>query len=135
MVSIYRYGFNVSRTLTEHVSTATRNYLFFMPAISGKKLKGYLIYKGVSEPPKIHDLVFLSSKCSDFNERFFEIDKACSALNRYGVQPRYPNELGIKANEMQKAIEYAHQVRDFELLAAVRKEVRANFEMLCEKES
>ena len=88
-----------------------------------KNLKGYLIYKGVVEPPKIHNLKFLIDMCLDYGERFSEIEKACSALTRYGVQPRYPNEIEILEHDMIKALEYARQIRDFELLAAVMKEL------------
>jgi hypothetical protein len=41
----------------------------------------------------------------------------------YGVQPRYPNELGVTKNDMLKALDYARQVRDFELLAEIRREI------------
>jgi hypothetical protein len=61
--------------------------------------------------------------CLDYDKRFDEIEPACSTLTRYGVQPRYPRELGITVNDTLKALEYARHVRDFELLAAVRKEV------------
>ena len=88
-----------------------------------KYLKGYLIYKGVAEPPKIHHLEVLCEMCSEYGERFAEMKRACGALTRYGVQPRYPNEMGVTENDTLKALEYARQVRDFELLAAVRKEV------------
>ena len=89
-----------------------------------KNLKGYLIYKGIAEPPKIHNLIMLNNMCSDFDERFCDIDKACSVLTGYGVQPRYPQEIGITITDALKALEYARQVRDFDLLAAVRKEMK-----------
>jgi len=55
-----------------------------------------------------------------------DIDKACTVLTGYGVQPRYPQEIGITVNDALKALEYARQVRDFEPLAAVRKELKKN---------
>ena len=82
-----------------------------------KYLKGYLIHTGVMEPPKTHNLIFLHSMCLETDNRFTEISHACEALNRYGVQPRYPNEMEIMEQEMKKAIEYARCVRDFDLLA------------------
>jgi len=82
-----------------------------------KNLKGYLIYKGVAEPPKIHKLDILCEMCSEYDTRFTEIKRACGALNRYGTQPRYPNELGITENDSNKALEYARQIRNFEQLA------------------
>jgi len=88
-----------------------------------KNLKGYLIYKGISEPPKTHDLTNLNDMCQDFDKRFNEIERACDILTRYGVQPRYPREIGVTVNETQKALEYAFKIRNFELLEEVRREV------------
>ena len=85
-----------------------------------KNLKGYLIAKGV-EPPKTHDLVDLSDMCSDIEERFGSIDKICGILTRYGVQPRYPQEIGITEHDTKKALENARQIRDFEPIADVRR--------------
>jgi HEPN domain-containing protein len=85
-----------------------------------KNLKGYLIYKGVAEPPRIHKLDILCELCSEQDEGFAEIKRACGALNRYGIQPRYPNELGITENDTRKALEYARQIRDFQQLAEAR---------------
>ena len=88
-----------------------------------KNLKGYLIYKGVTEPPKIHNLDVLLEMCSEYDELFAENKRGCGALTRYGVQPRYPNELLITESDMLKALEYARQIRDFELLQEVRREI------------
>ena len=88
-----------------------------------KNLKGYLIDKGVVEPPKTHNLDTLGILCSEYDNRFQEIKKACSVLTAYSVQPRYPNELGITENDMKKALEYARKIRDFEPLEEVRREV------------
>ena len=87
-----------------------------------KNLKGYLLYKGI-EPPKTHDLLELNDMCLDIDKRFSSLDKVCGSLTRYGVQPRYPREIGVTVNDTLKALEHARQVRDFELIAAVRKEV------------
>jgi len=87
-----------------------------------KNLKGYLIYKGI-EPPKTHDLVDLNDMCSEVDNRFSSIDKNCAALTRYGVQPRYPQEIGITENDMLKALEYTRTIRKFEALTEVRMEI------------
>ena len=87
-----------------------------------KYLKGYLIFRGLAEPPKIHNLFILGDMCKEHDGRFCEVERACNALNRYGVQPRYPNELKVTEYDMQKALEHARQIRDFELLAEVRGE-------------
>jgi len=89
-----------------------------------KYIKGYLIFHGILEPPKIHNLSLLMDMCLDYDKRFDEIEQACSTLTRYGVQPRYPRELGITVNDTLKAIKHARQVRDFGSLAAVRKELK-----------
>jgi len=88
-----------------------------------KNLKGYLIFKGITEPPKTHDLIILNDMCQDFDKRFNKIERACDILTRYGVQPRYPREIGVIENDAQKALEYARNIRDFEQLAEVRREV------------
>ena len=85
-----------------------------------KNLKGYLIYNGVTEPPKIHDLIYLNNMCCDFDTHFREIDKACGALNRFSVQPRYPNEIELFESDMLAAIKYAREIQSFQPLAAVR---------------
>jgi HEPN domain-containing protein len=88
-----------------------------------KNLKGYLIYQGV-QPPKTHDLVDLNDRCSDMDERFSSLDKVCGILTRYGVQPRYPQEIEITTNDMQKALDCARQVKDFEPITEARREVK-----------
>jgi len=88
-----------------------------------KNLKGYLIYKGMIEPPKIHDLDILCEMCSEYDERFIEMKRACNTLTRYGVQPRYPHEMEIQEHDMEKALEYARQIQSFNTLQAVRAEL------------
>ena len=88
---------------------------------SEKYLKGYLIYKGIMDPPKTHDLDDLCEMCLEHDDCFQEIEQACHVLTRYGVQPRYPNEMEITEKNMQKALEYAWQIRDFEPLVEVRR--------------
>jgi len=84
-----------------------------------KYLKGYLIYKGVADPPKTHNLDVLCEMCSEYDGRFQEIKRACNVLTLYGVQPRYPHEMEISEHDMKKAFDYARQIQDFELLRAV----------------
>ena len=80
-----------------------------------KYLKGYLIFNGVEQPFKTHDLPLLCEMCYEYNKQFSEIKRACFALNRYSVQSRYPGEMEITINDMQKALEYARIVRGFKL--------------------
>jgi len=91
-----------------------------------KFLKGYLVYRGIIDPPKIHNLDTLCEKCGDFDDRFEEIIKQCSVLTRYGVQPRYPHEMFIEEHHMKQALEYARQIMEFEPLRAVHEELQSN---------
>jgi HEPN domain-containing protein len=77
-----------------------------------KALKSYLIYKD-SEPLRTHDLKLLCKICSDMDQSFIEISQCCINLTPYGVQPRYPFEIEINDNDMQKAIADADQVLIF----------------------
>jgi len=86
-----------------------------------KYLKGYLIYKGVSDLPKTHDLVYLCKMCIKYDAIFINIVNACNVLTGYGVQPRYPHEMEIVENDMEKALEYARQVRNLEPINELRR--------------
>ncbi|MCL2513237.1 MAG: HEPN domain-containing protein [Oscillospiraceae bacterium] len=88
-----------------------------------KYLKGYLIFKGVEDPPKIHNLDTLCEMCEKYDEKFAEIKKPCNILTIYGVQPRYPDEMEIFEQDMKKALAYAEQMKAFEPLQAVRNEL------------
>ena len=88
-----------------------------------KYLKAYLIYKGITEPPKTHNLDMLCGMCITFDDCFHELKKACVILTPYGVQPRYPNEMLIEESHMKKALVYAKQIKDFAPLQAVRSEL------------
>jgi HEPN domain-containing protein len=85
-----------------------------------KYLKGFLIFKGIEEPPKIHNLDKLCSMCTEHDNRFAEIIKECSSLTQYSVQPRYPDELEVTENDMNKALINARKIRDFEPLNDLR---------------
>ena len=87
-----------------------------------KYLKGYLLFKNELEPPKTHELVLLIIECMKSDSSFESIRRACEVLTRYGIQPRYPNEMEITANDMEKALDYTRQIRDFEPLKKVRHE-------------
>ena len=88
-----------------------------------KYLKGFLLYKGIIEPPKTHDLNTLCEMCSVFDERFREINRACSILTVYSVQPRYPHEMEILDSDMRQALNYARQIKDFAPLSETRQVV------------
>jgi len=84
-----------------------------------KYLKGYLVHHG-TRPPKTHELDLLCNMCLEFDSRFDEIFDKCEMLSDYGVQPRYPNEMGIFEHHMQKALAYARQIKGFAPLQELR---------------
>ncbi|MDR0501398.1 MAG: HEPN domain-containing protein [Coriobacteriales bacterium] len=88
-----------------------------------KFLKGFLVYKGIELPPKTHDLNRLCALSFQFDESFTKIEKQCSVLTDYGVQPRYPHEMFIEEHHMKQALECVHQIRDFAPLQAARLEL------------
>ena len=85
-----------------------------------KFLKGYLIFNGINEPPKTHNLVELCESAAKFEKSFQEIAQICGILTRYGVLSRYPRELEISESDIKNAINYARQIRDFKPLREVR---------------
>ena len=91
-----------------------------------KNLKGFLVYNGIAELPKTHELDRLCEMCSGYEMQFSEIERACDILTRYGVQPRYPHEMEVTEQNMKKALEYTRQIKDFAPLQAVRRELEKN---------
>ena len=85
-----------------------------------KNLKGYLVYKGIDEPQKTHNLDVLCDQCLTFDAQFEEIYDQCEMLSAYGVQPRYPHEMEISESNMEKALVCARQIHEFELIQAAR---------------
>ena len=78
-----------------------------------KALKGYLVYKGISEPPKIHNLENLCKLCEDFDKSFSKILDICADLTLFGTAVRYPNELAPDDNIVKQAIKKAQKIYDF----------------------
>jgi len=77
-----------------------------------KYLKWFLIFHDI-EPPKIHDLEELEKICEKIQPKFSDIYEKCSLLSGYAVQSRYPNELRVGKQDMDKALEYAKAIREF----------------------
>ena len=77
-----------------------------------KYLKYFLVFHDI-EPPKIHDLEELEKRCEAIQPRFSMIYEKCSVLSGYAVQSRYPNEICLEKQDMDKALEYAKEVREF----------------------
>ncbi|MDR0519463.1 MAG: HEPN domain-containing protein [Clostridiales Family XIII bacterium] len=100
-----------------------------------KFLKGYLVHKGMEQPPKIHELNRLCALCLQYDERFAEIEKQCNVLTDYGVQPRYPHEMLIEEHHMEQALDYNRQIRDFEPIQAAKREIEQELEKNLESKS
>jgi HEPN domain-containing protein len=85
-----------------------------------KWLKGFLVGKDITEPPKTHILDILCDMCFDFDERFSEIKSKCETLTKYAARTRYPQESHITELDTRKAFDYATTIRDFAPLAEMR---------------
>jgi HEPN domain-containing protein len=81
-----------------------------------KYLKGWLFLNHI-EPPKIHDLPTLRKMCEELVPEFSTMLPQAQFLTRYGILPRYPNELQITSDEMKLAIRYANDIKEFVLSA------------------
>jgi len=77
-----------------------------------KYLKWFLVLHDV-EPPRIHDLEELEKLCEAIQPEFSTIYEKCTVLSGYAVQTRYPNEIRVEKQDMDKALEYAKEIREF----------------------
>ena len=77
-----------------------------------KYLKWFLVLHDI-EPPRIHDLEELEKLCEAIEPQFSGIYEKCSVLSGYAVQSRYPNEMRVEKQDMDKALEYAKDIREF----------------------
>ena len=55
--------------------------------------------------------------CEKYDEGFSILSPKVSILRAYAVIPRYPNELAIASEDMQTALQYARDVKEFVLEA------------------
>ncbi|MDR0937384.1 MAG: HEPN domain-containing protein [Oscillospiraceae bacterium] len=88
-----------------------------------KWLKGYLVYRGVPEPPYIHDLIRLRVLCLQFDKQFEAIESECEFLTQFAIIPKYPMEYGITELQAQKAFDYTTAIKNFAPLADLREEI------------
>ena len=79
-----------------------------------KYLKAFIFIQDI-EPDKTHDLRELLTICEKFNSSFSVLLSKLRFLTKYGVMPRYPNDLGITNEDMKNAIQYAKDVQEFVL--------------------
>jgi len=77
-----------------------------------KYLKWFLVLNDI-EPPKIHDLEELEKLCETIEPQFSVIYEKCSVLSGFAVQSRYPNEIRLEKQDMDRALDYAKSIRDF----------------------
>jgi len=77
-----------------------------------KYLKWFLVLNNI-DPPKIHDLDELVKLCEEIYPNFESINKKCIILSEYAVHTRYPDEKKLLKTDMENALEYAKDVRDF----------------------
>ena len=77
-----------------------------------KDLKGYLFSKNVNFP-FTHDLSELLAMCIEVNTSFLKFTKQCTFLTRYGVAPKYPNDLQITEDDAKAAIRFAEEIKEF----------------------
>ena len=85
-----------------------------------KYLKGFLVFKD-QMPPKIHDLPNLCHLCSEYDNSFLDLLPHCNYLTQFGVQPRYPKELNISSANVEQAIKYALEVKNFDAIVKLTK--------------
>ena len=77
-----------------------------------KDLKGYLFNNNVNFP-FTHDLSELLAMCIELDTGFLKFTKQCTFLTRYGVAPKYPNDLQINYQDANAAIRFAEDIKDF----------------------
>jgi HEPN domain-containing protein len=77
-----------------------------------KWLKGFLVIQGI-RPPKTHNLEELYKLCEPFSQNIQNIRTPCGALNKYSVQPQYPEEMSITEPEMYAALNSVKIITEF----------------------
>jgi len=113
----YRFAvrdFMVAKHLNETMYPKPIENICYQCQQSAEKfLKGFLISNRIIDPPKTHDLIQLRTMCAEINEKFEEVRDICQRLTRYGVQPRYPNEIEILESDAEAALQNAREMIEF----------------------
>ncbi|MDR2615518.1 MAG: HEPN domain-containing protein [Oscillospiraceae bacterium] len=115
-----KYGSHKASIICYHCQQAVEKYL-----------KGYLISKGVGEPPHIHNLLTLKAMCEDYDSSFSEIMTQCNNLNPYGVRVKYPDEVIVDERAARQAIADARTVQAFEPVTTIRAALEADYKEHC----
>ena len=77
-----------------------------------KYLKWVLVLHDV-DPPKIHDLEELEKLCETIVPQFETLYEKCAVLTEYAVPSRYPSENQLEKQDMDRALDYAREIRKF----------------------
>ena len=112
----YRFSmmdFISAKALNEHVHPKPLEIICYHCQQSAEKmLKGFLISNDI-EAPKTHDLTLLHEMCIGISENFEELKENCAFLTRYGIQPRYPDEIEILETDMDRALKSVQTMIEF----------------------
>ena len=99
---------------TMHHPTPDEIICFLCQQSAEKYLKAFIFSHDI-EPEKTHDLRELLKVCEENDPNFSSLLSKLQILTRYGVMPRYPNDLEITSDDMKTAIQYARDVQEFVL--------------------
>ena len=97
---------------TMHHPTPDEIICFHCQQSAEKYLKAFIFLKDI-EPEKTHDLIKLLDICQEYNVNFSALLSKIMVLNRYGVMPRYPNELDITIDDVKTAISNTKCVQEY----------------------
>jgi HEPN domain-containing protein len=97
---------------TMHYPTPDEVICYLCQQAAEKYLKAFIFSLDI-EPDKTHDLEYLLEICQKDNTEFSVLSSNVYILNRYGVLPRYPNELGISNEDMKNAIVNVKKIQEF----------------------
>ena len=97
-----------------HHPTPDEIICFHCQQSAEKYLKAFIFLQDI-EPDKTHDLRELLTTCEKFAPSFSILLSKLNSLTKYGVMPRYPNQLQITNDDMKIAIQYAKDVQEFVL--------------------
>ena len=77
-----------------------------------KILKAYMIVKEGTRI-KTHDLGILSERCKRYALDFDGLDTACSILDMYIINSRYPSGMKLTESDMNQALNQARKILEF----------------------
>jgi HEPN domain-containing protein len=97
---------------TMHYPTPDEVICYLCQQSAEKYLKAFIFSRDI-EPDKTHDLEYLLEICKKNNTGFSVLSSNVYVLKRYGVLPRYPNDLGINNEDMKNALVNAKRIQKF----------------------